>query len=205
MFSFTKGGYEKVMETAIEEMNRTEGIESLQDSANKFERIATAEKSKWLPYYYQAYCYVMMTTQAKDVTKWDGFLDQADNLLEKAEKLKKPNMVEILALKGFASMMRISVDPATRGQEYSMKSAGFLQQANLLDDQNPRVSLMMGQMLYGTAQFFGKGTEEACQKFAEANLLFDKEAEKGRGIQPAWGKHNVVSMLKRCGNTSKDQ
>lgn len=205
LFSFTKGGYEKAMEATIAEMNQINGVEGLQASANKFERIASAEKNKWLPYYYQAYCHVMMTTQEKDITKWDGYLDKADNLLDKAEKLKKPDMVEILALKGFANMMRINVDPSTRGQEYSMKSAGYLQQANLLDSQNPRVSLMMAQMLYGTAQFFGKGTEEACQKFWEANLLFEKEEAKGKGIQPSWGKPNVVSMLKRCGSSIEDK
>jgi len=101
-------------------------------------------------------------------------------------------------------MMRISVDPATRGQEYSMKSAGYLQQASLLDDQNPRVNLMMAQMLFGTAQFFGKGTDEACQKFEDAKTKFEEEEKEGRGIQPAWGKPQVISMLKNCDNTSKD-
>ena len=204
LLSFTKGDYEKVMQSTLAEMHQAHTVTEIQSVANKFERIATAEKSKWLPYYYSAYCHVMMTTREKDLTKWDGYLDTADGILDKAVKLKKPNMVEILVLKGFSNMMRISVDPATRGQEYSMKSAGFLQQAHQLDDENPRVNLMMAQMLYGTAQFFGSGTGEACEKFSNASALFIKEEAEGRGIQPAWGKPQVESMLKKCTVTVED-
>ncbi len=205
LFSFTKGGYETAMESAITEMNQAKGLDDLKSVANKFERIGAAESKKWLPSYYQAYCFIMMTTREKDVTKWDGFLDRADVLLDQSQKIKKADMVEILALKGFANMMRISVDPATRGQEYSMKSAAYLQQAILLDDQNPRVNLMMAQMLFGSAQFFGKGTEEACQKFKGAKSKFEEEEKDGRGILPSWGKPQVEVMLKRnCGNSTED-
>ena len=204
LFSFTSGGYETAMESAISEMNQAKGLDDLKSVANKFERIGAAESKKWLQTYYQAYCFIMMTTRENDVTKWDGFLDRADALLEQSQKIKKADMVEILALKGFANMMRISVDPATRGQEYSMKAAGYLQQASLLNDQNPRVNLMMAQMLFGSAQFFGKGTEEACQKFEDAKLKFEEEEKEGRGILPSWGKPQVESMLKNCGNSSQD-
>lgn len=100
-------------------------------------------------------------------------------------------------------MMRISVDPATRGQEYSMKSAGFLQQANQLDDQNPRVMLMMAHMQYGAAQFFGAGTEEACKQFSSSVAHFEKEEKEGRGILPGWGKLQAESMLAQCGTSKK--
>ena len=204
LLSFTKGGYNTAMQSAITEMYKANTIVDIQTIANKFDRIGAAEKNKWLPYYYSAYCYVMMTTQEKDLTQWDGYLDAADEILDKAIKLKKPDIVEVLALRGFSNMMRISVDPATRGQEYSMKSAAYLQQAHLLDDQNPRVNLMMAQMLYGTAQFFGSGTDDACQKFANAKVLFDKEESEGRGILPSWGKPQVESMLKQCATPTKD-
>ncbi|MCF6352393.1 MAG: hypothetical protein L3J06_05230 [Cyclobacteriaceae bacterium] len=205
LFSFTKGGYETAMQNTIAEIYQAKKTTNLKAVANKFERIGAAEKGKWLPSYYTAYCYIMMTTVEEDLTKWDAYLDTADEVLEQTTKLKKANMVEILALKGFANMMRISVDPATRGQEYSMKSAGFLQQASQLDDQNPRVNLMMAQMLLGTARFFGKGREEACQKFANAKELFLKEETEGRGILPAWGKPQVESMLAKCSSSTKDK
>jgi hypothetical protein len=139
----------------------------------------------------------MMTTREKDVTKWDAYLDTADARAGKSEKLGG-NRVEVLALKGFASMMRINVDPAIRGQEYSMKAVGFLKQAEQLSDKNPRVVLMLAQMQYGTAQFFGSGTEEACIMFQKSKKLFDSEAEVDRGILPSWGRPNALAMLKNC-------
>lgn len=204
LLSFTKGGYKSAMESTLTEMHKAQMLIDIQGVANKFDRIGAAEKDKWLPYYYSAYCYVMMTTQEKDLTKWDGYLDTADKTLDKVVKLKNADMVEILALKGFSNMMRISVDPATRGQEYSMKSASFLQQAHQLDNENPRVNLMMAQMLFGTAQFFGSGTEDACQKFMDSKSLFEKEETDGRGLLPSWGKPQVESMLKQCATSTKD-
>jgi hypothetical protein len=204
LFSFTKGDYEKVMKATIETMHKAESLQDIQQVANRFARIGAAEKKQWLPTYYQAYCYIMMTTREQDVTNWDGFLDKADALLEEIHKMKKADRVETLALKGFSAMMRINVDPATRGQEYSMKSAGYLQQAHQLNEENPRVNLMMAQMLYGTAQFFGSSTDEACAKFNHSVELFAKEELEGRGIQPSWGKPQAALMLSKCGTATQD-
>ena len=197
LFSFNNGGYEGAMSNNIDAMYKAQGQSELMAIANKFNRIGAAEKNQWLPYYYSAYCHIMMTTNEEDVTKWDGYLDTAETSISKAEKLDV-DMVELLALKGFASMMRINVNPAVRGQEYSMKSVGYLQQANQLDEQNPRVILMLAQMQFGTAQFFGSGTEKACKMFTRSRELFDLEAEEGRGIQPAWGRSHAIAMLKNC-------
>ena len=204
LFAFTKGGYEDAMENTLTEMREVRAIPELQAVANKFERIGEAEKSKWLPYYYSAYCYVMMTTQDENIANWDGYLDRADEILDQTIKLKKPDMAEVLALRGFLNMMRITVDPAVRGQEYSMKSAAYLQQAHMINEQNPRVNLMMGQMQFGTAQFFGSGTADACQKFADTKLMFEKEESEKLGILPSWGKYQLESMLRQCASSTKD-
>ena len=199
LFSFTKDRYKAAMKDTLEALYQAQSQSEWMDAANKFERIGAAEKDKWLPFYYSAYCYVLMATAEKDLTKLDGYLDTADGNIENAEKLKG-DMVEILALKSFSSMMRITVDPATRGQEYSLKSAGYLQQANQLDDQNPRVLLMLGQIQYGTAQFFGSGTAEACAMFSNAEKLFENEIVDGTSILPCWGKQQVLAMIEQCKN-----
>ena len=197
LFSFNTGGYESAMKSTLADMNKIQNLFDLVAIANKFDRIGAAEKDQWLPYYYSAYCYILMTTQESDVTKWDDYLNTADVNIGKAEKLN-PDMVEILALKGFSSMMRINVDPAARGQEYSMKSVGYLQQANQFDEQNPRVMLMMAQMQYGTAQFFGTDTAPICDQFKKAVALFDQESNDTGSIFPSWGKPQALSMVKNC-------
>ncbi len=197
LLSFNTGGYESAMKSTLDDMKKVQNLADLVVIANKFDRIGTAEKDQWLPYYYSAYCYILMTTQESDLTKWDSYLNTADINIEKSEKLN-PNMVEILALRGFSSMMRINVDPAVRGQEYSMKSVGYLQQANQLNDQNPRVILMLAQMQYGTAQFFGSDTAPICDQFKKAVELFDQQSNDSDSILPSWGKPQAQSMVKNC-------
>ena len=197
------GGYETAMQNSIETMYKSQTVADFLNVANTFDRIGAAEKDKWLPYYYSAYSYIMMSTIEEDKTLVDGYLDQAEMQIDKSAKLEG-DKVELLALRAFASMMRIGVDPATRGQEYSMKSVGFLQQAMQLNNSNPRVVLMMGQMQYGTAQFFGSGTDEACATFSTAKDLFEKQEASNLGLLPTWGKPQAESMLKRCGETTND-
>lgn len=201
--TFGKGGYETAMHYAIDSLYSAQTVSDFNSVANMFERIGNAEKDRWLPYYYSAYAYAMMSTQERDKSLVDGYLDKAEANMDKSEKLKG-DKVELLALRAFANMMRIGVDPATRGQEYSMKSVGYLQQAMQIDNINPRVVLMMGQMQYGTAQFFGSGTGEACSTFLNAKELFEKEANSDRGLLPAWGKPQAEGMLKMCSETTED-
>jgi hypothetical protein len=197
LFSFNSGGYEAAMKSTLDDMSKIQNLSDLVAIANKFDRIGAAEKDQWLPYYYSAYCYILMTTQESDVAKWDEYLNTADANIIKSEKLN-PNTVEILALKGFSSMMRINVDPAARGQEYASKSVGYLQQAFKLDEQNPRVILMLAQMQYGTAQFFGSDTAPICNQFKKAVELFDQQSGDSDNIMPSWGKPQALSMVKKC-------
>lgn len=195
--SFTKGGYEKAMMATIESLQAAQNPSELVKVANKFERIGATEKSEWLPFYYQSYCYVMASTMEADVTKIDAYLDIADANIAKADKLKG-DQVETLTLRGFSAMMRISVDPASRGQEYSMKATEYLQQANQLDGNNPRVMLMLGQMQYGTAQFFNTDTTPICEQFKKAYELFQNLEEEPDPIWPSWGEAQASYMLKKC-------
>ena len=189
--------YNKAMTEAIDKMYESRTSQEYLEMANVFDRIGSAEQDKWLPYYYSAFCYTMLSTNTKEPGSIDEYLDKADEYLATAERLNG-DQVEVLAMKGFTAMLRISVDPGTRGQEYSMKSVGFLQQAMQIDNRNPRVVLMLGQMQYGTAQFFGSGTTEACEMFNTALALFKEQENQDLGLNPRWGKSQVESMLTKC-------
>lgn len=196
-YSKANDGYVKAMSAAIEKMYSAREVNAFIDAANSFDRIAAVEKDEWLPSYYAAFCYSMLATKKSELEKADIYLDKADAYLLVALE-KGGDEVEILVMQAFSSMMRISVDPATRGQEFSMKAAGYLQQASMINSDNPRVMLMMGQLQFGTAQFFGAGTEEPCNTFKKSIILFEEEAKADPGINPSWGKDQALSMLKNC-------
>src|SRR5688572_16519436 len=51
--------------------------DKLLEIANTFERIAAAEKTQWLPFYYAGYCYVMSALMQQDNDKVDDLADKA--------------------------------------------------------------------------------------------------------------------------------
>src|SRR3954471_5782902 len=67
--------------------------------ANNFERIADAEKTQWLPYYYAAYCNVMSAYTEKDKSKVDAIADKAEAMITKAEATNGKENSEIAVIK----------------------------------------------------------------------------------------------------------
>ncbi|NJN43118.1 MAG: hypothetical protein HC811_13715 [Flammeovirgaceae bacterium] len=145
--------YTAAMQKNIESIYQAETLEDYQTTVNSFERIAQGEKTKWEPYYYASFGYIMMSMNSQDNTQKDSYLDLAVKSLDQAKKLK-PEDSEITALEGFIVMMRVAADPASRGAQLSGFSMQLFGKALALDPNNPRALALLAQMQYGSAQFF---------------------------------------------------
>ena len=194
--SATDDKYVEAMQKNIAAVYAAQDIAQLQTAVNTFERIGAAEKSKWEPYYYAAFGCIMMSAKEKEALKKDGYLDRADEYLKKAEEIIT-NESEIIALEGFAQMLRISVDPAVRGQQYSMLATQSFDKALVLNPENPRALTLMSQMQYGTAMFFKSPTTEACATAAKALEKFTSY-KSSNPLAPQWGKEMTQSMVDQC-------
>ena len=118
--------------------------EDLQNASNNFERIANAEKTQWLPYYYAAYSLVMKCYQEKDTKNIDPLADKADAFLASAEALSQGNS-EITTLKAMATQCRMMVD-WSRGMTLGPKCTQLIMQAEAqAPKQNPRVYMFEAQ------------------------------------------------------------
>ncbi|GHN03272.1 hypothetical protein WSM22_47610 [Cytophagales bacterium WSM2-2] len=188
--------YTEVMTKNIDALYKAKTSEELQKSVNTFDRIANAEKEKWEPLYYSAFGNVMIAVREPELAKRDNYLDLAKASLDKAKTLK-PNDVEILAMEGFVHMIRISVDPAARGQEYSGKAYEAYQKALAVDPNNPRALALMAQMEFGTAQFFKAPTTSACATAAKAIEKFDSTKPEN-ALAPVWGKSMTEELKAKC-------
>ncbi|NJM24623.1 MAG: hypothetical protein HC859_02925 [Bacteroidia bacterium] len=180
--------YTETMQANIEKVYNAGSIEELQPVVNNFERIAVAEKTKWEPYYYASFGYTMMANREKDGSKKDGYLDQALNAVAKAKELA-PTESEVIAMEGFVHMLRVTVDPAARGQQYSGMAMQAFGKAVSLNPENPRALAMLAQMQYGMAQFFGNSTADACATATQALVKFDSFASENvlaRAGERAW-------------------
>ncbi len=188
--------YKEQMAKQIQIVYQAETIEELQPAVNALDRIASAEKTKWEPYYYSAFGSLMMATHSTEAAKKDGYLDAAMAAIENAKKINA-NESELIALEGFVYMIRVTVDPATRGQQYSSLAFQTYNKALNMNPENPRALGLLAQMQFGTAQFFGASTEEPCATAKKALEKFDTFKSENP-LAPVWGKGMTQGLLKNC-------
>ncbi|HEY0273772.1 MAG TPA: hypothetical protein VGC22_11345, partial [Chitinophaga sp.] len=171
----------------------TGDISLFETEANAFERIAAAEKDKWQPYYFAAYCQVMEALYEKDKDKTDGFADRASLNVEKALSFS-PDNSEVLCLQSLVATSRIAVDPMTRGQQYGMEAAALLEKAKKANADNHRVYLLEGQSQYYTPEQFGGSKAKAKELFEVALQKFAVFKPATR-VDPNWGKEYTQYLL----------
>lgn len=169
---------------------------NLLDLANKFERIATAEKNQWLAYYYAALCQVNYTYMEKDKTKIDAIAAKATELINKADALQ-PNNSEISCIKSMIASSHMMVDPMTRFMEYGPESQSHIDAAMQQDPANPRPEYLKGQGLKYTPEQFGGGCATA-KPVLQASLDKYNKFVPGSDIHPNWGKQRVEMLISEC-------
>jgi len=190
------GRYVEAMKKNIQSLYQAATIADLQNSVNALQRIASAEKTKWEPYYYITLGYIFMSTRENDAAKKDSFLDLAKEALAKASAIKTEDS-EIIALEGFISMIRLTVDPATRGSQFAGLAASSFQKAIALNPQNPRAFSLLSQIQFGTAQFFNQPPTEACESARKSLTLFETDHSENP-LAPVWGKAITEDLVKKC-------
>ena len=184
--------YTKAMEPLVAAIDTTISRDELAPLANSFERIADAEKTQWLPFYYAALAYIKsgytftmdggFGDKSGDI---DPLADKADKLLKKADDLSKDNS-EIWVARKMLATLRLMGNPMSRYQEYGPIAAAALETAKKLNPENPRVYLLEGQDLFFTPEQFGGDKNEAKKRF-ETSLNKFQTSKPGSSITPNWG------------------
>jgi len=169
---------------------------TLQTVANNFERIATAEKTQWLPYYYAGYAIARTAYVTENKDKIDAMLDKADAMLNMADSLS-PNNSEIYVAKSMAASARIEVNPMARGAQYGPAAGMLVDQAIKLDPNNPRAYLQKGTGVFYTPAAFGGGKDKAKTILETASQKFEK-FKPADDLAPNWGKEWCKRMLEQC-------
>ncbi|MEO6538326.1 MAG: hypothetical protein ABIT07_03535 [Ferruginibacter sp.] len=164
--------------------------------SNNFERIATAEKNQWLPYYYAAFCQVNSGLTNPDKSKSDAIADKATAMLNKADSLQ-PNNSEISCIKSMIASCHMLVNPMQRYMEYGPESRTHLENAMQQDPSNPRPYFLSGQTLKYTPEQFGGGCRTAVPLLQTA---LDKYAafKPVTELAPNWGIQRVKQLLLEC-------
>ena len=187
--------YTAAMKSAIESMDQASEPAGFAESANRFERIANAEKSRWLPYYYASYALIVMSYDEPDGGQKDLILDRAQELLDKAMELE-PEESELHVLQAFLYPSRIMVDPVGRGMSYIEKEFDSLEKAKKLNPDNPRIYFLEGVNKLNLPPSFGGGIEEG-RKLLEAALEKFEAYSSDNPLWPSWGEDATRSELEK--------
>lgn len=189
---------EKYMAAMKQNVSKLDAVNTSQDwveLGNNFKRIADAEKTQWLPYYYVALSNVMAgyfhgaVNQNPDAAVTDPLADKAEEALTKAESLTKENS-EIFVVKKMIATLRMMADPQNRWQTYGPQAGEALQKAKSLNPNNPRVFLLEGQDKFYTPEEFGGSKAEAKTLFEESAKKFESFKPES-AIHPQWGLSQV--------------
>jgi hypothetical protein len=167
------------------------------DLANNFERIANAEKTQWLPYYYAAYTTVMAAYLEQDKSKTDAIADKAEVLIKKAEELAGGENSETCIIKSMIASSHMMVDPMNRWQQYGQASSSNIESAKKLDPSNPRPYLLEGQAKFYTPEQFGGGKSVAKPLFEKALGMF-ASFKPATELNPSWGTSTTKYFLSQC-------
>jgi hypothetical protein len=185
--------YEKSMKKNLSMLDSAKTVEDFLNIANGFERIALAERDKWLPYYYSSLAYTIACFTDSSKAKKDDYLDMSDKFVSIADSLE-PGNSEIYTLKGMIAQARLGIDPMNRWMKYGAESDQMFKKAMEIDSLNPRPEYLIGVGLFYTPQQFGGGPKTA-KPYLERSLAKFNQFKTENDLMPDWGRDMVEQFL----------
>ena len=162
----------------------------------QFEKIASVEKTNWLPNYYIA---LINTTQAfgeQDKTKMLSLIESAQKAQDFCNDLAMDNP-EVLVMQAMIHTASIVYDPMTNGQKLSGDVMYILNKAYKIAPENPRVVFQKASFEKGMAEYFGQDTKPMCVQIEKSIELFATFKPES-AFHPSWGLDRAQEEVKAC-------
>ena len=168
-----------------------------QELANRFRVIASMEPDEWLPLYYEAHCYILMSFMDGSGTELrDAYLDKASESIERMLELA-PGEAEVYVMKAFYHTGYLVIDPPQRAMSTTPQIQAALARALQIEPDNPRARFLQISNELGTANFFGSDTAPICEKARKLLETWDAYQLKST-IHPSWGKSETQGIVYNC-------
>jgi hypothetical protein len=201
MASITMGQNQKYMEKmgeTIQMFGSCNTPSDFQELANRFHVIASAEPGEWLPLYYEAHCYILMSFMEQSGKELrDAYLDKASGSIEKMLELA-PGEAEVYVMKAFYHTGYLVIDPPQRAMSTTPQIQAALSRALQIEPDNPRARFLQISNELGTASFFGSDTAPICEKARKLLETWDAYQLQSP-IHPGWGKSETQGIVDSCG------
>jgi hypothetical protein len=186
--------YMQAMKSTMVLMDSAHSVADMQDVSAKFERIADAEKTQWLPYYYAALCQTNIGWMDKNIDK-DELAEKTKALISKGEAIEANS--EFSVLRSMVATQQMLVNPASRFMTYGKDINGNIEKAIQQDPKNPRAYYMMGANVMGTPAAFGGGKDKA-KPILQKSVDLYKNTKPASPLLPSWGQKQAEAMLAQC-------
>ena len=162
----------------------------------QFEKIASVEKTNWLPNYYIVLINATQAFEEKDKTKMESLLNAAQKAQDVCNELAMDNP-EVLVLQAMIHTAWIVYDPMINGQRLSGDVMYILNKANKIAPENPRVVFQKASFEIGLAQYFGQDTKPMCAQIEKSIELFATFKPES-AFHPSWGLDRAQEAVKAC-------
>ncbi len=187
-----KNSYAVAMREHISAMDTLSQASSWIARARAFEQLSKSAPGEWLPVYYAALCYIQAFNFETDEKRQKYYCEQAERLVEQADKLQ-PHDSEVVLLKSMAASLRIRLNPLLNGPRYGALADRLLNEAERLNPNNPRVYLERATSLYYTPALFGGDKKKAREMLNMAEEKF-RSFRPASALHPTWGIHILEYM-----------
>lgn len=161
-----------------------------------FERIASVEKTNWLPNYYIAFIGTINAFQIKDKAAATALINRAQQAIDDATAIS-PNNPEIMVVQAMLYTAILVQDPMTNGQKYSALAIEQYNKALAIDPNNPRAIFSKAEFEIGSAKYWGTDTKPMCAAIAKSIELFAAFKPESQ-FHPNWGADRAQEKLKEC-------
>jgi hypothetical protein len=161
-----------------------------------FERIASVEKTNWLPNYYIAFVNTISAFNTKDKEKVNALLTKAQDAIDNAS-LIIPNNAEIMVVQAMLYTAILVQDPMTNGQKYSGLVMEQYAKALVINPNNPRAVFSKAEFEIGGAKYWGTDTKPMCDAIAKSIELFANFKPETQ-FHPKWGADRAKEALENC-------
>jgi hypothetical protein len=186
--------FTNAMMANIEASKTANTAADFQDLANNFERIATAEKTEWTPWYYAAFYNLVLNFQEPDVSKKTKYLSLAQQQIESGLKIKAEE-TELMVLKVMSYYGELAIDP-TKGLSLLGEANALIDRAKSINPGNPRIYLEQAEAIYNMPLEYGGGKDKAMPILLVAKEKFDTFVPDDQ-LVPNWGKDRCEQLISK--------
>ena len=185
--------YSKNLEAAVQLFDKSQTKDNYELVYSKMEELSKQAPSEWLPAYYASIVKARMAL--KKMGNADALADQAIQWLHYAKS--KHNSDEVLCLESLAYTAKMSVSPVFRWKTYEARINKPLEQAMVLNKNNPRSYILKANILLKMPALFGGGCSATIPMIQKAKLILDVQKDEFTTM-PHWGRPLLAELVKAC-------